>query len=255
MKLIAVSFTLLLLWAAIGAFPQAPGDLSQALASPTLSHPLGCDAQGRDMFFRIAAGLGLSLWVGLWASLVAMIIGTLYGSLSVLLGGRADRLMMRTVEIINALPLVLFVVLVGLYVGRSLAALFVAIGAIEWTTLSRMVRARLLKIREKDFILAAETFGAPSSRILFHHLLPHTFEVVIAYTLLNLPAILILEATLSYLGLGVQPPQASLGVLLNEGTQAITVYPWLLLGPALVFVWLLGTVYAIGGKFRHRLKG
>jgi oligopeptide transport system permease protein len=220
-KLLLASFFLLLLWAFLSAalpffIPQiSSGDLSQALAAPSVQHILGCDAQGRDMLLRIGSGLGLSLWVGLWASVVAMIIGTLYGSFSALIGGCSDRLMMRIVEIINALPLVLFVVLVGLYVGRSLVALFVAIGAIEWTTLSRMVRARLLKVRGRDFVLAARTMGASRARILFRHLIPHTFGVVLAYTMLNLPAILILEATLSYLGLGVQPPQASLGVLLK----------------------------------------
>ncbi len=250
-----ISFLLLLLWVVIGSIAsQSSGDLPNALISPTPQHPFGCDALGRDMFLRIGSGLGLSLWVGLWASVVAVVVGTIYGSLSALLGGRIDRLMMRGTEVLNALPLILFVVLVGLYMGRSLVALFVAIGAVEWTTLARMVRARLLKVRSKDFILAARTFGASESRILFRHMLPHTLGVVITYALLNLPAILILEATLSYLGLGVQPPHASLGVLLQEGAAAMTVYPWLLLWPAAAFVWLLLTVYAAGEKLRRRLS-
>lgn len=256
MKIFFSSFVVLLLWALVASFwPHPAGNLSHALAAPSLAHPLGCDALGRDMFLRVGSGLGLSLWVGLWASIVAMLIGMFYGSVAAMLGGRADRGMMRFIEVINALPLVLFVVLVGLYVGRSLLALFVAIGAIEWTTLGRMVRAQLLKVRGRDFVLAARTMGAGNWQILWRHLLPHTFGVVLAYTMLNLPAILILEATLSYLGLGVQPPMASLGVLLKEGAEAMTVYPWLLWGPAVVFVWMLSALYAAGEKWQKRING
>ena len=245
-----LSFALLVLWAVVGAWMPAGGDLGQALARPTLAQPLGCDALGRSMGVRIGQGLGLSLWVGLWASVVAGVIGALYGATAAMIGGRVDRAMMRAAEVMNALPLILFVVLVGLYVGRSLMALFVAIGAIEWTTLARMVRARLLKVRSRDFVFASRVMGAGQGRILWRHLLPHTMGVVVVYALLNLPAILILEATLSYLGLGVQPPQASLGVLLSEGAAAMTVYPWLLWGPAAAFVWMLSTVYALGERLK-----
>lgn len=249
-----VSLVLLGLWALVGSLMPAAGDLDQALAAPTMKNLLGADALGRDMLQRIGTGLGLSLWVGLWASVVAVVIGTAYGAVAALAGGRVDRWMMRGAEVMNALPLILFVVLVGLYAGKSLLALFVAIGAIEWSTLARVVRARLLKVRQKDFIAAAQTMGAGQGRILLRHLLPHTVGVVLVYALLNLPAILILEATLSYLGLGVQPPEASLGVLLNEGAQAMTVYPWLLWGPAVAFVWMLGTIYVIGEKIKIKIK-
>ena len=232
---------------------KSSGDLSLALTPPSAGLPLGTDALGRSMWLRIGQGLGLSLWVGLWASVVAVVIGTLYGATAAFIGGKTDRAMMRLCEVINALPLILFVVLVGLYAGRSLVALFVALGAVGWTTLARMVRAQLLKVRRRDFVFAARTMGAGSGRILWQHLLPHTVGVVWVYAMLNLPAILILEATLSYLGLGVQPPQASLGVLLNEGAQAMTVYPWLLWGPAAAFVWMLSTIYAVGERWKKKL--
>ena len=254
MRVPLVSLFVLILIAAVCVFIPAAGNFSHTVTPPSMAHPLGCDALGREMWLRVGQGLGLSLWVGLWASVVAVVIGTLYGATSALIGGRVDRLMMRGAEVMNALPLVLFVVLVCLYVGRSLVALFVAIGAIEWTTLARMVRARLLRVRGRDFVRAAQAMGAGRARILFEHLLPHTAGVVLAYAMLNLPAILILEATLSYLGLGVQPPQASLGVLLKEGAEAMSVYPWLLWAPAVVFVWTLFTVYAIGERLRKKIS-
>lgn len=251
---IYLSAGLLVLFAFVCAFSSGgSADLARALQPPQLTQPLGTDALGRAMWLRVGQGLGLSLWVGLWASVVAVVIGTLYGATAALLGGRVGRWMMRLCEVVNALPLILFVVLVGLYAGRSLVALFVALGAVGWTTLARMVRAQLMKVRQRDFVMAARTMGAPSGRILLQHLLPHTASVVLVYAMLNLPAILILEATLSYLGLGVQPPQASLGVLLSEGAAAMTVYPWLLWVPAGAFVWMFGTVYALGERWRKRM--
>lgn len=249
-----VSLAGLIALAVVSALWVGPsGDLSRALMPPGAGTPLGTDALGRAMWLRVGQGLGLSLWVGLWASVVAVVIGTLYGATAAFVGGKTDRSLMRLCEVVNALPLILFVVLVGLYAGRSLVALFVALGAVGWTTLARMVRAQLLKVRQRDFVFAARTMGAGGARILFQHLLPHTVGVVLVYAMLNLPAILILEATLSYLGLGVQPPQASLGVLLSEGAQAMTVYPWLLWGPAAAFVWMLSTVYALGERWKKKV--
>lgn len=249
-----LSAGLLVLFAVAAALaPGGNADLSRALMKPQADELLGTDALGRPLWLRVGQGLGLSLWVGLWASAVAVVIGTLYGATAALVGGRAGRWMMRLCEVVNALPLILFVVLVGLYAGRSLVSLFVALGAVGWTTLARMVRAQLLKVRQRDFVMAARTMGAPSGQILLKHLLPHTASVVLVYAMLNLPAILILEATLSYLGLGVQPPQASLGVLLSEGAAAMSVYPWLLWVPAGAFVWMLSTVYALGERWRKKL--
>ncbi len=242
-------------WAVVSAFGGADmGCFALAMHAPTSAHWMGCDALGRDLFWRVGAGVGLSLWVGLWASAVAMIIGTLYGSAAALAGGKTDKIMMRMAEIVSALPLVLFVVLVCLYVGRSLVALFVALGAIEWTTLARLVRAQLLKIRSRDFVAAAQSMGASPARIFWRHFLPHTLGVVLSYALLNLPALLILEATLSYLGLGVQPPQASLGVLLKEGAEAMSVAPWLLWAPAAAFVAVLGSVMALGERLKESVE-
>lgn len=229
---------------------QTAPELAQAMQSPSWTHWLGTDAQGRDLLVRLSEGLGLSLWVCLWASVVAMVIGSGYGAFAALKGGAK---MMRLLDGINALPLTLFVVLLTLYVGKNEWALFVAIGAIEWTTLARMTYARLMSVSGRDFVRASRGMGAGTLWIWWRHCLPHTWGVVLAYSALNLPAILILEATLSYLGLGIQPPHASLGVLLKEGAESMTVAPWLLWAPAGVFVWLLATVNLLGERLRAKL--
>jgi len=240
----------LLILAALSIFLQTTPELREAMQGPSTQHWLGTDAQGRDLLVRLSEGLGLSLWVCLWASVVAMVIGSGYGAFAALKGGSQ---MMRWLDGINALPLTLFVVMITLYVGRSQWALFVAIGAIEWTTLARMTYARLMSVGSRDFVRASRSMGAGTMWIWWRHCLPYTWGVVLAYTALNLPAILILEATLSYLGLGVQPPHASLGVLLKEGAESMTVAPWLLWAPAVLFVWLLASVNLLGERLRARL--
>lgn len=231
-------------------YGQADQDLNLKAAGASSSHWLGTDPLGRDMLTRILYGGRVSLEVGLLATAVASIIGVIYGMVAGLAGGRTDAAMMRAVDILFAFPFVNFVILLMVIVGREFWLIFVAIGAVEWLTMARVVRGQVLALKNLEFITAARASGAGFWHIAWKHLLPNVFGPVIIYASLTVPGVMLLEAALSFLGLGIQPPDASWGVLIQEGASSMETYPWLLLYPGLFFSATLLALNILGDGLR-----
>jgi oligopeptide transport system permease protein len=247
-------WAILLVWAVAGWISPAVGvNLPDAMQAPSSAHWLGTDALGRDEFLLISEGLRVSIGIGLISTLLATAIGSVWGAFAAMKGGKTDAFLMRAADAASGLPLVLVAVLIMIYAGRGMVALFITIAAFAWATLARVVRARLIEVRSRDYVRAAKMAGANSFEIWWRHYIPQAWGTIVAYSALNLPAILILEATLSYLGLGVQPPSVSLGGLLRDGAEGMTVAPWLMLAPAVVFVGLLAAFNLSAEKLRERL--
>ena len=238
---------------------------------PDARHWLGTDVHGRDLMSRVLYGAQVSLLVGLVGAAVSLIIGVLWGALAGFAGGRLDALMMRLVDILYSLPSIVFVIVLittlegalkqwlahagppGLVKLARLLFLFFGLGAVSWLTMARIVRGQVLSLRHRPFVEASRALGATPGRILLRHILPHTLGVVIVYLALTVPAIILYESFLSYLGLGIQPPMASLGSLLAEGADQmnpIRIYWWLLLFPAGVLVTTLLALNFVGDGLR-----
>jgi len=228
-------------------------DLDLGAVGPSLQHWLGTDTLGRDLFARILYGCRISLGVGLAATFVSLTIGVVYGAISGYAGGKTDMVMMRIVDIMYALPFTIFVILLMVFFGRDIYLLFIAIGAVEWLTMARIVRGQILTIKRMEYIEAARALGLKTSRIIFRHMIPNVLGPVIVYTTLTIPAVMLLEAFLSFLGLGVQPPMSSLGVLIKEGSEKMEEFPWLLLYPGLVFSLTLFSLNFLGDGLRDAL--
>lgn len=234
-------------------YSESVQDLERAASPPSWSHWLGTDGLGRDLAVRVLKGGQVSLLVGCVATLVAVIIGVGYGLVSGLAGRRVDAVMMRAVDILYAFPFMVFVILLTVMFGRSLWLLFAAIGAVEWLTMARVIRGQVLALKKLEFITAARAYGATSGQILTKHLLPNVAGVIVIYASLTIPGVMLLEATLSFLGLGVQPPNASWGVLISEGAASMQAYPWLLIGPAVFFSATLLALNTLGDALRDAL--
>lgn len=234
----------------VSPYGQADQDLNLKAAGASSSHWLGTDPLGRDMLTRILYGGRVSLEVGLLATAVASIIGVIYGMVAGLAGGRTDAAMMRVVDILFAFPFVNFVILLMAIVGREFWLIFVAIGAVEWLTMARVVRGQVLALKNLEFIIAARASGAGFWHIVWKHLLPNVLGPVIIYASLTVPGVMLLEAALSFLGLGIQPPDASWGVLIQEGANSMETYPWLLLYPGLFFSATLLALNTLGDGLR-----
>lgn len=216
-------------------------------------HYLGTDQNGRDLLARLLQGTQMSLIVAAVATLVSVVIGIIYGAVAGYIGGRVDAVMMRFVDIMYALPYILFVIILVVIFGRSPILLFVGIGALEWLTMARIVRGQTLSLKEKEFVEAARAGGVKPFTIIMRHIVPNLTGPVVIYATLTIPEIIIVESFLSYLGLGIQEPQTSLGTLISEGAQVTEVMPWLLIGPAVVLVLLLLCLTYIGDGLRDAL--
>jgi oligopeptide transport system permease protein len=216
-------------------------------------HFLGTDQNGRDMLARVLQGTQMSLIVAMVATVVSVTIGVIYGAVAGYFGGRVDAIMMRIVDIMYALPYILFVIILMVMFGRNPVLLFVGIGAIEWLTMARIVRGQTLSLKEKEFVEAARAGGAKPWTIITRHIVPNLTGPVVIYATLTIPEIIIAESFLSYLGLGVQEPQTSLGTLISAGAPVAEVLPWLLLGPAAVLITLLLCLTYIGDGLRDAL--
>lgn len=214
---------------------------------------LGADTLGRDLLARILYGARVSLLVGLVATLVALVIGVTYGAISGYAGGKVDAVMMRIVDIIYALPFTIFVILLMVMFGRNFLLLFFAIGAVEWLTMARIVRGQVQSVRKMEFIEAARVLGLGRRRIIFRHIIPNVLGPVIVYTTLTIPSVMLLEAFLSFLGLGIQPPLASLGSLIKDGADKMEEYWWLLVFPGVVFSLTLFSLNFLGDGLRDAL--
>lgn len=237
-------------------FPIKPPNttyLEQRSLPPGKEFLLGSEHLGRDIFSRILHGGRISLMVGFLATFVSITIGVVYGAVAAYLGGRVDAIMMRIVDILYALPFMIIVIILTTYFGNEFWLLFVAIGAVEWLTMARIVRGQILTLKKQEFVEAAVSLGLSHPRIIFRHLIPNVLGPVIVYTTLTVPAVMRLEAILSFLGLGVQPPMSSWGSLIKEGADRMYSDPWLLIFPALFFSTTLFCLNFLGDGLRDAL--
>lgn len=252
-------------------------DLANSIAKPSWEHWFGTDQLGRDLFSRVLYGGQVSLMVGLVATGVAVLIGVIYGAISGYVGGKTDSVMMRFVDILFALPFLVLVILFTLVVDKpssefttwvidttgwprgrvapitTLIPLFIAIGAIGWLTIARIVRAQVMSVKKLEFVEAAISLGLSRSRILFRHILPNVIGPIIIYTTLAVPGIMLLESVLSFLGLGVKPPNSSWGILIKEGADRMEITPYLLLFPSVFFAATLFALNFLGDGLRDAL--
>ncbi len=227
--------------------------LENALARPTMAHWLGTDSLGRDLLTRILHGGRISLMVGLLASMVSVIVGVLYGAVAGFVGGRLDNLMMRIVDILYAVPFIFLVIILMVYFGRNIYLLFVALGLTQWLTMARIVRGQVISLRHKEFVEAAYSMGIPPSKIVLRHLIPNSLGPVIVYLTLTIPAVILEEAFLSFLGLGVQAPMASWGTLISSGVEVMEIAPWVLFAPAACLSLTLFSLNFLGDGLRDAL--
>ncbi len=228
-------------------------NLALGASPPCWEHLCGTDTLGRDILVRIMYGGRVSLAVGICATIVSLTIGVLYGAVSGYSGGKTDAVMMRFVDIMYALPFTILVIILMVWLGRNLILIFVAIGAIEWLTMARIVRGEVLSLKKHEFIDAAKAMGLSKRKIILRHIIPNVLGVVIVYATLTVPRVMMLEAFLSFLGLGVQPPMSSWGLLIRDGALVMEEYPWLLFFPGAIFSITLFTLNFLGDGLRDAL--
>jgi oligopeptide transport system permease protein len=224
----------------------APPDFAKA-------HWFGTDANGRDLFVRTLYGARVSLAVGLAATSVSLIIGVAYGAIAGYFGGRIDNVMMRLVDVMYSLPFLFFVILLMVFFGRHIVLIFIAIGAVEWLTMARIVRGQTLSIKRREFIEAAHAGGVSTAKIIRRHVIPNAVGPVIVYVTLTIPQVILIESFLSFLGLGVQEPYTSWGVLISEGAAQMESAPWMLVFPAIFLATTLFCFNFIGDGLRDAL--
>jgi oligopeptide transport system permease protein len=224
----------------------APPDFENA-------HWFGTDGNGRDLFVRTLYGARVSLAVGVAATLVSLVIGVAYGATAGFLGGKVDEVMMRVVDILYSLPFMFFVIILVVVFGRHIVLIFVALGAVEWLTMARIVRGQTLSIRRREFIEAARAAGVSSGKMIARHVIPNVMGPVVVYVTLTVPEVIITESFLSFLGLGVQEPMTSWGVLISEGAGQMESAPWMLIFPAIFLAVTLFCFNFIGDGLRDAL--
>ena len=237
----------------IAPYSYETQDLFKGATPPSAEHWLGTDVLGRDQLTRILYGSRISLMVGLVATSVALIIGVLWGTIAGYAGGRVDAVMMRIVDILYALPFSIFIILLTVVFGRSLLLLFLAIGAVEWLTMARIIRGQVLSIKKQEYVEAAVSIGLSKAQIIWKYLIPNALGPIIVYTTLTIPSVILLESFLSFLGLGIQPPQSSWGSLISYGVETMEEYPWLIIFPGLVLSATLFSLNFLGDGLRDAL--
>jgi oligopeptide transport system permease protein len=254
--MIAVIALLALVGPALSPYTYDALDWEQIASPPQLAngHWLGTDRLGRDLFVRTLHGVRISLVIGILATLVSLLIGVTWGSIAGYAGGRADELMMRTVDVLYTLPYIFIVIILTTIFARgNLYVLFFAIGAVGWLTMARIVRGQTLSLKRREFVEAAVVAGVGAPGIVSRHIVPNLIGPVVVYATLTIPQLILNESFLSFLGLGVQEPQASLGSLINLGAREMESAPWMLLGPAGFLVVLLVCFNFLGDGLRDAL--
>jgi oligopeptide transport system permease protein len=226
----------------LSPYGYAQSDLSLGVAPPSFRHWLGTDELGRDILVRLLYGGRVSFSIGLSATAVSLVIGVAYGAVAGYFGRGVDSAMMRAVDILYALPTSIFVIILTVTFGRHFILLFLAIGAVEWLTMARIVRGEVQALKEREFVSAAFALGASRTRVVARHLIPNALGPVIAYATLTVPGVMLLESFLSFLGFGIQPPMSSWGTLIENGALSMEDYPWLLISPVIA---LSATVFAL----------
>jgi oligopeptide transport system permease protein len=242
--------------AIIGPFVSPHGymttDFDGRFIEPTINgfHLFGTDDLGRDLFVRTMMGAQITLLVAIVASIVSLAIGVAYGAVAGYVGGRIDAIMMRAVDALYALPFIFFVILLMVVFERNFLLIFVAIGAINWLDMARIVRGQTISLKEREFVDAAKLIGVPTWRIIFRHITPNLLGVIMVYVTLTIPQAILVESFLSFLGLGVQEPQTSLGALVNGGVSQMEQATWLLLIPAVMLALVLLCFNFLGDGLR-----
>lgn len=224
--------------------------LEKGTTGPSFEHWLGTDLLGRDLLSRILYGGRVSFAVGLLATIVSLSIGVTYGMVSGYVGGHVDRVMMRFVEILYAMPFIVFVIILVTYLGRQFWLIFFAIGAVEWLAMARIIRGQVLSLKEQAFVQASRSLGQSHIKIMVLHLLPNLLGIIMVYATLTVPSVMLLEAFISFLGLGVQAPMTSWGELIKVGAENMEEYPWLLIGPCMFFSLTLFSLNFLGDGLR-----
>ena len=228
-------------------------NLDLGASPPSAAHWLGTDIFGRDVLTQIMYGGRISLAVGFIATAVALVIGVTWGAVAGYVGGRIDAVMMRLVDILYALPFMIFIVLLMVVFGRNILLLFLAIGAVEWLTMARIMRSQVQSLRQQEFVEAAVSVGLSPAAIIRKHVVPNALGPIIVYTTLTIPSVMLLEAFLSFLGLGIQPPATSWGLLISYGAETMEEYPWLLIFPGCALTLTLFSLNFLGDGLRDAL--
>jgi oligopeptide transport system permease protein len=242
-----------IVWYAWG-YDYRTQDVALGAAPPSLRHLFGTDVLGRDLMVRLMNGGRVSLAVGVISTSVSLIIGVTYGAISGYAGGRVDNAMMRFVDILFSLPyMLLVIVLMAISQSRSIFLLFAALGAVSWLTMARIVRGQVLSLKHREFVEAARASGTRPGAIVFKHLIPNTLGPVVVYSTLTIPAVMLEESFLSFIGLGIQEPLASWGTLVNEGANTMVVFPWMIIFPGALMALTLFSLNFLGDGLRDAL--
>ena len=237
----------------IAPYSYSYQDLNLGASPPSSEHFLGTDILGRDLLSRILYGARISLLVGFVATGVALVIGVSWGIIAGYIGGKVDSIMMRIVDVLYGLPFIIFIILLMVIFGRNLWLLFGAIGAVEWLTMARIVRAQVIGLKNQEFVMAAKAMGVSNISMFRRHLLPNILGPIAVYATLTIPQVMLLEGFLSFLGLGIQPPMSSWGTLIKDGVESMEEYGWLLIYPGVTFTITLFALNFFGDGLRDAL--
>ena len=237
----------------IAPYSYSYQNLDIGASAPSAEHLLGTDVLGRDLLSRLLYGARISLLVGFVATGVALVIGVSWGIIAGYFGGRVDSIMMRIVDVLYGLPFIIFIILLMVIFGRNIWLLFAAIGAVEWLTMARIVRAQVIGLKNQEFVQAAQVMGVSNFSMFRRHILPNILGPIAVYATLTIPQVMLLEAFLSFLGLGIQPPMSSWGTLIRYGVESMEEHYWLLIYPGLTFTITLFALNFFGDGLRDAL--
>ena len=237
----------------IAPYSYSYQNLDIGASPPSAEHLLGTDVLGRDLLSRLLYGARISLLVGFVATGVALVIGVSWGIVAGYFGGRVDSIMMRIVDVLYGLPFIIFIILLMVIFGRNIWLLFAAIGAVEWLTMARIVRAQVIGLKNQEFVQAAQVMGVSNFSMFRRHILPNILGPIAVYATLTIPQVMLLEAFLSFLGLGIQPPMSSWGTLIRYGVESMEEHYWLLIYPGLTFTITLFALNFFGDCLRDAL--